>query len=148
MKIKKNNKLNLLTIITVILFILTILIMITGLILIGFSKHYDYVPLIKLQSKLNLIQTNGFVLLNHISVSYVLNHSTNFINLISNCGETYYNWKQLQIGIIFCVIVVPILIFITTSLTFFIIGLKVKIKNNNFWDAIQNCKIINNYYIH
>ncbi|WJG70148.1 hypothetical protein SIXOD_v1c12050 [Spiroplasma ixodetis Y32] len=35
-----------------------------------------------------------------------------------------------------------------TVLLFTISTSKVKIKNNNFWDAIQNCEIINNYYVH
>ncbi|WJG70657.1 hypothetical protein [Spiroplasma ixodetis] len=132
-----------LLLITVSLFILTILLMIIGLMLIGFSKHYDCMPIINLNSKLVLIEKNGFSLLNYISVNYVLSHSTNFIRLTNN----YYNWIQLQIGVIFCVILVPILGLITLSLTFLIIGLKIKVKNNNFWDAIQNCEIISNYYI-
>lgn len=141
MKLKK------LQLTTVLIFILTILLMIIGLMLIGFSNHYDYMPIINLNSKLVLIEKNGFALLNHISVNYVLSHSIHFIRLI-NTYNNYFNWVQLQIGVIFCVILVPILGLITLSLTFFIIGLKVKMKNNNFWDAIQNCEIISNYYIH
>lgn len=141
MKLKTLKKLQLLT---VLIFVLTILIMIIGLVLIGFSKHSTF----NLNSKLILIKSNGFTLLNHISVSYVLSKYVDFIDKDNNYNENYYNLKQLQIGIIFCVILVPILGIITLSLTFFIIGLKMKIKNNNFWDAIQNCEIINNYYIH
>jgi pilus assembly protein TadC len=54
----------------------------------------------------------------------------------------------VKIAVIFSTIVVPIFVSIILSLTFLIIGLKIKIKNNNFWDAIANCEIISNYYIH
>ncbi|WJG70508.1 hypothetical protein [Spiroplasma ixodetis] len=111
MKLKK------LQLTTVLLFILTILLMIIGLLLIGFSKNYDCMPIINLNSKLVLIEKNGFSLLNHISVNYVLSHSTNFICLTNN-HNNYFNWIQLQIGIIFFVILVPILGLIILSLTF------------------------------
>lgn len=139
----KTKKLQLLT---VLLFILTILIMTIGLVLIDIS-NFDYIH-INWSSKLVLKKINGFSLLKYISIIYILNHSANFICLISENYELYYNWMQLQIGIIFCIILVPIFLSITMSLFFLIIGLKIKLKNNNFWDAIQNCEIIYNYYIH
>lgn len=139
----KTKKLQL---ITVSLFILSISIMTIGLILIGIS-NVNYIH-INWSSKLVLRKSNGFNLLKYISIIYILNHSANFICLINRNYELYYNWIQLQIGVIFCVILVPIFSSITMSLIFLIIGLKIKLKNNNFWDAIQNCEIIYNYYIH
>ncbi len=144
MKIKKNKKLQLTTLL---LLILTILFMSTGLMLINISNYFDYIHFDN-SLKLILRKTNGFKLLNIFSINYILVHSANLICWFTQNNKNYYNWIQLQIGIIFCIILVPILIFIITSLTFLNIGLKIKIKNNNFWDAIQNCEIINNYYIH
>ncbi|WP_338979100.1 hypothetical protein [Spiroplasma endosymbiont of Panzeria rudis] len=144
MTIKALKKLQLLT---VSLFILTIIIITIGLILIGISNYYDYVQIDK-NSKLILRQIHGFKLLNILSMNYILIHSPSFICYFTENNNNYNNWIQLQIGIIFCYILVPILTIITISLTFFIIGLKVKIKNNNFWDAIANCEIISNYYVH
>ncbi|WJG70589.1 hypothetical protein [Spiroplasma ixodetis] len=139
----KTKKLQL---ITVLLFILTIIIITIGLILIGISNYYHYVQIDK-NSKLILTQINGFKLLNILSMNYILIHSPSFICYFTENNNNYNNWIQLQIGVIFCYILVPILTIITISLTFLIIGFKIKLKNNNFWDAIQNCEIINNYYI-
>lgn len=137
MKLKK------LQLLTVLLFILTILLMIIGLILIRIS-NFNY------HNQQQIIKMNGFNFLNIYSINYTLCHCASHICLchIFQNNQNYYNWIKLQIGIIFCVILVPILTIITLSLTFFIIGLKINLKNNNFWDAIQNCEIINNYYIH
>lgn len=140
----KTKKLQLLT---ALLFILIIIIITIGLILIGISNYYDYVQIDK-NPKLILRQMHGFKLLNILSINYILIHSASFICYFTQNNNNYNNWIQLQIGVIFCHILVPVLTIITISLTFLIIGLKVKIKNNNFWDAIQNCEIINNYYIH
>ncbi|WP_425382983.1 hypothetical protein [Spiroplasma endosymbiont of Melieria omissa] len=134
----KTKKLQL---ITVSIFILTILIMIIGLILIGFSDFHDY-----FNGKWKY--GNGFKILNYYGLSYIINHSSNYLCSLCNSYENYYDLIKLQIGVIFCVILVPILTSITMSLTFLILGLKIKIKNNNFWDAIQNCEIISNYYMH
>lgn len=150
MKLQKYKKLKL---VTLVLSILTILIMISGLILIalsnanhGYLKHFNWYIT---DSKLIKDMTNGFSLLHYVSISYLLNNSAEHICFINNNNnEWYYDWIQLQVGVIFCIILVPIFGFISLSLTFFIVGLKIKIKNNNFWDAIQNCEIINNYYIH
>ncbi|WP_342218317.1 hypothetical protein [Spiroplasma endosymbiont of Amphimallon solstitiale] len=141
MKIKK------LQLITALLFILTILIMSTGLTLIDFSNYHSnmFNLLTKSYEKL---EKNGFELLKTISINHILSYSADYVCHISHNNKNYYNWIQLQVGIIFCIIITPILTFITTSLLFFNIGLRVKIKNNNFWDAIQNCEIISNYYIH
>lgn len=137
MKLKK------LQLTTVLLFILTILIIIIGLMLIAFCNFHFY------NNKYSKYR-GGFSILKHFGISYIINHSaTYFYNLgPHHFKENYYVWIQLKIGIIFCVILVPILIFIINSLIFLIIGLKIKVKNNNFWDAIQNCEIISNYYIH
>ncbi len=140
----KTKKLQL---ITVLLFILTIIIITIGLILIGISNYYHYVQIDK-NSKLILRQINGFKLLNILSMNYILIHSPSFICYFTGNNNNYNNWIQLQIGVIFCIILIPILMSITMSFIFLIIGLKIKIKNNNFWDAIQNCEIISNYYIH
>lgn len=132
----KTKKLQL---ITALLFILTILIMIIGLSLIGFCDYHFHI--IKNDK-------NGFEILSTTSITHILGCSAKCVCLMTNCNENYYNWIQLQIGVIFCTILVPIFLSIILSLTFLIIGLKIKIKNNNFWDAIQNCEIIYNYYIH
>ncbi|WP_338987632.1 hypothetical protein [Spiroplasma endosymbiont of Dasysyrphus albostriatus] len=69
-----------------------------------------------------------------------------FQNIVEN-----YNLKslvQLKIGIVFAIILSPILLFITILLIFLNIYLKIKKADNNFWDAIENCEIINNYYVH
>ena len=140
----KFHKIKKLQLITALLFILTVIIMIIGLILINFS-HFNFFYFNK-----NWNDINGFIILKHCSLFFILENSANyFYNLgIRHIKENYYNWNRLQIGIIFSVILFPIFTCISISLTFFIIGLKVKIKNNNFWDAIQNCEIISNYYIH
>ncbi len=135
MKLKK------LHLLTVLLFILIIIIMIIGLILIHCSNFHDY-----FNNKWKYC--NGFKMLNHYGLSYFIDHSSNYLCSICNNYENYYELIKLQIGVIFCIILTPILISITMSLTCLIIGLKINLKNNNFWDAIQNCEIINNYYIH
>lgn len=91
---------------------------------------------------------NGFQILSRTSIIHILGCSANCVYYISHNNENYYNWITLQIGVILLIIVIPIFILIIIALTFFIIGLKMNIKNNNSWDAIQNCEIINNYYIH
>ncbi|WP_338974045.1 hypothetical protein [Spiroplasma endosymbiont of Tricholauxania praeusta] len=141
---------------TLFLFILTILIMVIGLMLIGFSNFdKSFFENLKLYKEKRLIVeitleiTNGFSLLNYMSVNYILNHSAeNICSSVIHNYDGYYDWVQLQIGVIFCIILTPIFGFFTIALTFLIIGLKVKIKNNNFWDAIQKCEIINSYYVH
>jgi len=141
---------------TLFLFILTILIMVIGLMLIGFSNFnkifFEHLKLYKekrLIIEITLEITNGFSLLNYMSVNYILNHSAeNICSSVVHNYDGYYNWVQLQIGVIFCIILTPIFGFFTIALTFLIIGLKVKIKNNNFWDAIRKCEIINSYYVH
>ncbi|BDT02936.1 MULTISPECIES: hypothetical protein [Spiroplasma] len=141
---------------TLFLFILTILIMVIGLMLIGFSSFdksfFENLKLYKekrLIIEITLEITNGFSLLNYMSVNYILNHSAeNICSSVIHNYDGYYDWVQLQIGVIFCIILTPIFGFFTIALTFLIIGLKVKIKNNNFWDAIQKCEIINSYYVH
>ncbi|WP_174481269.1 hypothetical protein [Spiroplasma endosymbiont of Danaus chrysippus] len=149
MILQKYKKLKLLTLF---LFILTILIMVIGLMLIGFSNFnksfFEHLKLYK-EKRLIIEITNGFSLLNYMSVNYILNHSPeNICSSVVHNYDRYYDWVQLQIGVIFCIILTPIFGFFTIALTFLIIGLKVKIKNNNFWDAIQKCEIINSYYVH
>ncbi len=144
MTIKALKKLQL---ITVLLFIFSILIMTIGLTLIGSCDYHSHIYNLLTKKHINL-EKNGFEILSTTSIIHILGCSPKFVCSITNCNGNYYNWIQLQIGVIFCLILVPILIIIILSLTFFIIGLKVKIKNNNFWDAIQNCEIISNYYIH
>ncbi|WP_342218708.1 hypothetical protein [Spiroplasma endosymbiont of Amphimallon solstitiale] len=156
MILQKYKKLKLATLFLFILTILTILIMVIGLMLIGFSNFnksfFEHLKLYKekrLIIEITLEITNGFSLLNYMSVNYILNHSAENICLsVVHNYDGYYDWVQLQIGVIFCIILTPIFGFFTIALTFLIIGLKVKIKNNNFWDAIQKCEIINSYYVH
>lgn len=154
MKIFKFKKLQLTT---VLLFILTILIIITGLILIGLY-HGKEIVIVKNSfiskkhfNKL-IIKYNGFELLYKYSWYYILGNS----NIYFKNFDTYYYFiqnyhfpslLQLQIGIVFCVFLMPILIVILLIFIFIILKRKY-IKNNNFWDAIQNCEIINNYYVH
>ena len=141
---------------TLFLFILTILIIVIGLMLIGFSNFdksfFENLKLYKekrLIIEITLEITNGFSLLNYMSVNYILNYcAENICSSVIHNYDGYYDWVQLQIGVIFCIILTPIFGFFTIALTFLIIGLKVKIKNNNFWDAIQKCEIINSYYVH
>ncbi|WP_342266440.1 hypothetical protein [Spiroplasma endosymbiont of Villa modesta] len=144
MKLKK------LQLITVLIFILTILIMIAGLLLLSLF-HGKEVVTTKNTEPLTY-EYNGFTLWSKYSWYYIL---TNNNICFKNFGSYYiidnsYNYSLLwlKIAIIFSTIVVPIFISIILSLTFLIIGLKRKIKNNNFWDAIANCEIISNYYIH
>ncbi|BDT02941.1 MULTISPECIES: hypothetical protein [Spiroplasma] len=141
MKIKALKKLQLLT---VLLFIFTILTLIIGLILIDFS-HFN---LFYLNKKLNCI--DGFYMLKHFQLSFIIEHSAKYFYNFGthHIKENFYEWTELRSGIFLVLFLLPILFFITISLTFFIIGFKTKLKNNNFWDAIQNCEIINNYYIH
>ncbi|WP_425381087.1 hypothetical protein [Spiroplasma endosymbiont of Polydrusus pterygomalis] len=151
MNLQKYKKLKLITLL-VLVFIFTILIMTIGLLLIAFAAfNHDSLNFIELHWKQKFIVnniTNGFSLLNYMSINYLFTHSASYICSINDNYQGYYDWIQLQIGVIFCVILVPIFAFVTISLTFLIIGLKIKIENNNFWDGLQNCEIINNYYIH
>ncbi|WP_342276361.1 hypothetical protein [Spiroplasma endosymbiont of Nebria brevicollis] len=133
-----------LQLITIILLIITILIMIIGLVLIGFCDFHNCIIKVS-KFKVEITEENGFKLLNTTSINYVLSHSA--CSVSKNIG-TYSHWIQLQSGVIFCTILTPIFTFITTALTFLTIGFKMKFKNNNFWDAIKNCEIINNYYLH
>lgn len=64
-----------------------------------------------------------------MSVNYIFNHSAkNICSSIIYNYDGYYDWVQLQIGVIFCIILTPILGFFTIALIFLVIGLKVKIK--------------------
>ncbi|WP_339042419.1 hypothetical protein [Spiroplasma endosymbiont of Apeira syringaria] len=153
MKIKALKKLQL---ITVLIFILTILIIIAGLLLLGLFHGKEVVTiksnhLVKNTEPL-IYEYNGFTLWSKYSWYYILTNNNICLN---NFGSYYiihnsYNYSLLwlKIAVIFSTIVVQIFISIILSLTFLIIGLKRKIKNNNFWDAIANCEIISNYYIH
>ncbi|WJG69919.1 hypothetical protein [Spiroplasma ixodetis] len=140
----KTKKLQL---ITVSLFTLTILIMIIGLMVIGFCD-YNYHTFNQSTKMWEDEKHNGFYFLKVTSIYRILSCSAIHACNISHNNGNFYSWIQLQIGIVFLVILVPILTFIITSLIFLNIGLKIKIKNNNFWDAIQNCEIISNDYIH
>lgn len=144
----KNNILKKLQLVTASLFILTILIMIIGLMLVGVCNfcYHIFNPSTKIWEDGE--NHNGFYFLKITSIYRILSCSATHACYISHNIGNFYNWIQIQIGVIFCVILVPSLIFITTALIFINIGLKIKIKNNNFWDAVQNCEIINNYYIH
>ncbi|WP_281749367.1 hypothetical protein [Spiroplasma ixodetis] len=149
MKIKALKKLQL---ITVLIFILTILIIIAGLLLLGLFHGKEVVTiksnhLVKNTEPL-IYEYNGFTLWSKYSWYYILTNNNICLN---NFGSYYiihnsYNYSLLwlKIAVIFSTIVVPIFISIILSLTFLIIGLKRKIKNNNFWDAIANCEIISN----
>ncbi len=138
---KKNNILQL---ITIILFAIIILILIISLYLIWFSDFHINTD----DSSSNF--KNGFQLLKDLGLSYVLSHSGNFLISLAHYSDSnnYYPWIQLQIGVIFFVIINPILLYTTIILIISIFIFKIKRKNNNFWDALQNCEIINNYYIH
>ncbi|WJG69539.1 hypothetical protein [Spiroplasma ixodetis] len=150
MKLKK------LQLITVLLFILTILIIITGLLLLGLFHGKEVVTVknnhLFKNTKPLIYEYNGFTLWSKYSWYYILtNNNISFNNFGSEyIIHNYYNYSllQLKIAVIFSTIIVPIFVSIILSLTFLIIGLKRKIKNNNFWDAIANCEIISNYYIH
>lgn len=146
MTIKAPKKLQL---ITALLFILTIVIIIIGLILIDFFHTKEIITSKRYYDKKLIIKNNGFDLLRNYNLTFLLNHYklNNTFGIINVAYENQL-LLQLQIGIILLIIISPILTLITISLFFLIIGLKIKIKNNNFWDAIQNCEIINNYYIH
>lgn len=154
MKIFKFKKLQLTT---VLLFILTILIMLIGLMLIGLYHGKEIIIvknsfITKKHFNKLIIKYNGFELLSKYSWYYILsNNNISFKNF-----DTYYyiiqNYNfasllQLQIGIIFSVILIPILIVILLIFSFILLKIKY-IKNNKFWDTIQNCEIINNYYVH
>ncbi|WP_338985984.1 hypothetical protein [Spiroplasma endosymbiont of Thecophora atra] len=153
MKIKALKKLQL---VTVLLFVLTILIVITLLLLLGLFHGKEVVTVknnnLFKNTKPLIYEYNGFTLWSKYSWYYIL---TNNNICLKNFGSCYiihnsysYSLLWLKIAVIFSTIVVPIFVSIILSLTFFIIGLKRKIKNNNFWDAIANCEIISNYYIH
>ncbi len=152
MKIKALKNLQL---ITVLLFILTILTLIIGLWIIGLFHGKEVViskniSLHKILKK--IFKYNGFILWSKYSLYYILSNNNislkNFGNYYTVHNYYHYSLLQFKIGIIFCEILVPILIFITILLILWIIYLKIKIKNKNFWDFIANCEIINNYYIH
>jgi len=129
------KKIKILQLLSVILFAIVILITVVGLYLIWFSNFCDS-------------HKNGFTMLQYKGVSFILGHSSRYICNITHHPEDYYTWVQLQIGIILCIIVSPTLLYITILFLTIIFIFKIKYKNNNFWDAIENCEIINNYYIH
>ncbi|WP_338979546.1 MULTISPECIES: hypothetical protein [unclassified Spiroplasma] len=135
-------------IITILLFILTILLIISGLILIDFCDYHSHMRN-QTTLKFENIERNGFQILATTSIYHILEYSPKYVCYISQNIGNYYNWVELQIGVIFCIILVPTLFYVITLLIFTNICLKIKNKrNNNFWDAIENCEIINNYYIH
>lgn len=137
----KNIKI--LQLVTVILFALIILITIIGLYLIWFS-NFDF----KFNDKCNSTFKDGYVILKHFGLSYVLNHSASYICSLSEHTINYYPWIQLQAEVILCIIIGPTLLYMTILFITIIFILQIKNRNNNFWDSLQNCEIINNYYIH
>ncbi|WJG70823.1 hypothetical protein [Spiroplasma ixodetis] len=139
------KKIKILQMITVILFAFVILITVIGLYLIWFSDFHHF---IHYKHHKNSKYSSGFSVLKHFGLSFILFHSPNSICSITNHPENYQAWVQLQTGIILCLIISPILLYITILFITFILIFKIKIKNNNFWDAIENFKIINNYYVH
>ena len=155
MKIQKLKKINL---ITLSLLILTILVIFTSLTLIDFfniKNDIKYIPsfynyyrkqeIITKENGFNLIKEHGLIYMLTNNKLYFCKHYF-FQNIVEN-----YNLKsliQLKIGIVFAIILSPILLFITILLIFLNIYLKIKKVDNNFWDAIKNCEIINNYYVH
>ncbi|WP_458257981.1 hypothetical protein [Spiroplasma endosymbiont of Dactylopius coccus] len=153
MKIKTLKKLQL---ITVSLFILTVLIIINGLLLLGLFHGKEVVTVknnyLFKNTKRLIYEYNGFTLWSKYSWYYILTNNNISFKDFGNeyIIDNYYSYPLLwlKIAVIFSTIVVPIFVSIILSLTFLIIGLKRKIKNNNFWDAIANCEIISNYYIH
>lgn len=138
------KKINILQLLTAILLAFMVLVIIIGLYLISLSnftvKYDDNTSTFK----------DGYQLLKHFGLSYILSHSAKcFISLKHyNYSDNYYPWIQLQSGVIFCLIISPILLYTTIIFIIMIFIFKIKRKNNNFWDAIQNCEIINNYYVH
>ncbi|WP_342277146.1 hypothetical protein [Spiroplasma endosymbiont of Nebria brevicollis] len=135
------KKIKLLQLIIVIMLALIILITIIGLYLIGFSDfHYD--------EKGSQKRNNGFATLSHFGISFIVDHSVTYICHVLNNKENYHSFLKLQIGVILCLIISPTLLYVTILFITFILVLKIKSKNNNFWDAISNCQIINNYYVH
>ncbi|WJG69840.1 hypothetical protein [Spiroplasma ixodetis] len=147
MKIQKLKKINL---ITLSLFILTILVIFTSLTLIDFfniKNDIKYIPSFYNHYRKQEIITkeNGLIYILTNNKLYFCKHY-----LFQNIVENYIlkSLVQLKIGIVFAIILSPILLFITILLIFLNIYLKIKKENNNFWDAIENCEIINNYYVH
>lgn len=138
------KKVKILQLITIILFAIIVLITITGLYLIWFSNFY-----IKFDNNTcYLTFKDGYTILKHFGLSYVISTSASSFCNLNHYVNNYYPWIQLQIGVIFCIIITPILLYTAILFIVVIFILKIKDKNNNFWDAIQNCEIINNYYVH
>ncbi|WP_375317989.1 hypothetical protein [Spiroplasma endosymbiont of Virgichneumon dumeticola] len=135
------KKIKLLQLLTVIMLTLIVLITIIGIYLIGFSDFKD-------DDKSSPKRINGFATLSHLGISFIIGHSVKYICYVLNDKENYYNFVQLQIGVILCLIISPTLLYVTILFITFILVLKIISKNNNFWDAISNCQIINNYYVH
>lgn len=136
-------KVKIIQFLVVLLLSLTILLIVIGLILIHFSSFHFYI-------NNHLQYVNGFTILKRFRLSFILKHSADYFY---NFGHHHFKenllpWMQLKAGVIFCVILVPIFASITMSLFSLIVGLKIKIRNNNFWDAIKNCEVISNYYLH
>jgi len=138
------KKVKILQLITVILFAFIILITVIGLYLIWLSNFHYF---IRYNHSEHSRYSNGFVTLKRFGLSFILFHSPSYICNITNHPENYQAWVQLQTGVILCLIISPILLYMTILFITIILIFKIKY-NNNFWDAIQNCEIINNYYIH
>lgn len=136
------KKIKMLQLATVIMISLIIVITVIGIYLIGFSDFHYYTENHKWK------RTNGFGALARFGLSFVIGHSIDYICDATNNKENYCNWVQLKIGVILCLIISPFLIYMTILFITIILIFKIKSKNNNFWDAIKNCQVINNYYIH
>ncbi len=139
------KKIKILKLITAILFAFIILIAIIGLYLIWFSDFHHF---IYYKHHKHSKYSSGFSVLKHFGLSFILFHSTTYICNATHHAENYQAWVQLQTGVILCLIISPMLLYMTILFIIIIFIFKIKNKNNNFWDAIQNCEIINNYYIH
>ncbi|WJG70847.1 hypothetical protein [Spiroplasma ixodetis] len=139
------KKVKILQLTTIILFAITVLITITGLYLIWFSNFY-----FKFDNNEQCHSNfkDGYTMLKHFGLSYTISTSASSFCNLSHISDNYYPWIQLQIGVIFCIIIVPILLYTVFLFVVIIFVFKIREKNNNFWDAIENCEIINNYYVH
>ncbi len=100
--------------------------MIIGIMLLGFCDYHFYnfnQPTRMWEDE----KHNGFYFLKVSSIYRILSCSATRACSVNNNNGNFYIWIQLQIGIVLFVILVPILGLIILSLTFLIIGLKIKI---------------------
>lgn len=99
--------------------------------------------------KIKILQLISIILFAIIIILTIVGLCLIWFNTVYNINnKNNYLQIDLTFELIICIIVSLVLLCMIVLFITLIWIFKRKPKNNNFWDAIENCEIINNYYIH